>query len=46
MTRVFIELEFEADEVSDEDVYNYLNELMENNCLDWQILKSRNPIEV
>ena len=35
MTRVFIELEFEANEVSEADVYNYLKELMENNCLDW-----------
>ena len=37
MTRVFIELEFEANEVSEADVYNYLNELMENDCLDWNI---------
>ena len=37
MTRVFIELEFETDEVSEADVYNYLNELMENDCLDWNI---------
>ena len=35
MTRVFNELEFEANEVSEADVYNYLKELMENNCLDW-----------
>ena len=35
MIRVEIELEFEGNEVSDADVYNYLNELMDNNCLDW-----------
>ena len=44
-TLVTIELEFEEDEVGDEDVHNYLSELMENNCLDWQIYKSRNPID-
>jgi hypothetical protein len=42
---VTIELEFEEDQVGDEDVYDYLHQLMENDCLDWQILKSRNPIE-
>ena len=35
MTKVFIELEFESQSISDADVYNYLNELMENDCLDW-----------
>ena len=34
--RVIIELEFENNEVCNEDVYNYLNELMENNSLDWE----------
>ena len=45
MARVEIELEFEKDEVSDADVYNYLNELMDNNCLDWNVVKNRNPLE-
>ncbi len=35
MTRVFIELEFEANEVSEADVYNYLKELMFNEQLVW-----------
>ena len=35
MTRVFIELEFEANEVSEVDVYNYLKELMFNEQLVW-----------
>jgi hypothetical protein len=39
-TKVFIELEFEKDEVSDADVHNYLSELMENNCLDWDTNKT------
>ena len=46
MARVEIELEFEKDEVSDADVYNYINELMDNNCLDWNVVKNRNPLEV
>jgi hypothetical protein len=45
MTKIFIELEFESNEVSDADVYNYLNELIDNNCLDWYVHKSRNTIE-
>lgn len=45
MINVCIELEFEADEVSEADVYNYLNELMENECLDWHVNKSRNPMK-
>lgn len=45
MTKVFIELEFESNSVSDKDVYDYLKELMDNECLDWQIYKSRNPID-
>ena len=40
MIRVFIELEFEANEVSEADVYNYLNELMENDCLDWRVINN------
>ena len=34
--KVIIELEFGNNEVTDEDVYNYLKELMENECLDWE----------
>lgn len=33
--RVTIELEFDENEIHDVDVYNYLNELMENNMLSW-----------
>ena len=39
MTKIFIELEFESNEVSDADVCNYLNELIDNNCLDWYVHK-------
>ena len=38
--RVIIELEFENNEVCDEDVYNYLKELMENKCLDWEFAET------
>ena len=35
---VVIYLDFEdGDDISDADVYNYLNELMENKCLDWEV---------
>ena len=33
MTTVTITLEFEADEVTEADVIDYLNELIENDCL-------------
>jgi len=33
--KVTIELEFDDDDVSDAEVYNYLHELMENNILHW-----------
>ena len=34
MTKVIIELEFEGDdEVTEADVINYLNELIDNDCL-------------
>ena len=39
-TLVTIELEFEEDEVGDADVYNYLSELMDSNCLDWNTNKT------
>ena len=34
--RVIIELEFGNNEVTNEDVYDYLKELMENECLNWE----------
>lgn len=37
MVKVLIELEFGADNVGDEDVYEYLNQLMEYECLSWEI---------
>ena len=40
MTKVFIELEFESQSVSDRDVYDYLKELMDNECLDWDTNKT------
>jgi hypothetical protein len=36
-TTVIIELDFETDDVSDADVYTYLDELMENEYLSWEI---------
>ena len=37
MTKVVIELEFDHDDVDNAEIYNYLNELMENECLSWEI---------
>ena len=34
---VAIYLEFDHDDVDDAEVYNYLNELMENGILNWEI---------
>jgi len=36
MDRVIIELEFD-DKPTNADVYNYLNELMDNDCLGYKI---------
>ena len=36
MNKVIIELEFD-DKPTDADVYNYLNELMDNDCLGYEI---------
>jgi hypothetical protein len=36
MNKVIIELEFN-DKPNDADVYNYLNELMDNDCLSYEI---------
>ena len=41
---VVIYLDFEDDDISDADVYNYLNELMENKCLDWEEALDRSVI--
>ncbi len=38
MNKVIIELEFD-DKPTDADVYNYLNELMDNDCLGYEIKK-------
>ena len=37
MAKVVIELEFDHADVDDTEVYNYLNELIENECLSWEI---------
>jgi hypothetical protein len=37
MTVIEINLEFEADEVTEADVYNYINELIENNSLSYEV---------
>jgi len=34
---VVIHLDFDHDDIDDVEVYNYLNELMENKCLGWEI---------
>ena len=39
MTRVIIEMEFENDEVTEADVINYVNELIENDCLAFDTIK-------
>ena len=41
MHRVIIELEFD-DKPTDTDVYNYLNELMDNDCLGYEIKETAN----
>ena len=42
---IIIELEFEHDDVDSAEIYNYLNELMENDCLDWKAaVKSVQPL--
>jgi hypothetical protein len=40
MSKVIIELEFN-DKPNDADVYNYLNELMDNDCLSYEIKEIR-----
>ena len=40
MTRVIIELEFDDDDVTEADVINYVNELIENDCLAFEIVET------
>jgi hypothetical protein len=40
MNKVIIELEFN-DKPNDADVYNYLNELMDNDCLSYEIKETK-----
>jgi hypothetical protein len=42
MNRVIIELEFDDLKPTDADVYNYLNELMDNDCLSYEIKENEN----
>ena len=37
MPKVIITLEFEDDDVDDAEVINYLNELIDQNCLSYEI---------
>jgi len=49
---VVIYLDFEDDDIDDRrkpspsrvEVYNYLNELMENECLDWEIKDEQDDV--
>ena len=40
MYKVIIELEFD-NKPTDSDVYNYLNELMDNDCLGYEIKENK-----
>jgi hypothetical protein len=46
MTKVIIELEFDNRKnnylITDAEVYNYLNELIENDCLSYEIKEINN----
>ncbi len=37
MKTIIIELDFESDDVNESDVINYLNELIEQDCLGWEV---------
>jgi hypothetical protein len=37
MKTIIIELDFESDDVNDSDVINYLNELINQDCLGWEV---------
>ena len=40
MTRVIIELEFDNDDVTEADVIDYLSELIEQDCLAFEIVEA------
>jgi hypothetical protein len=44
--KVTIELEFENEIITSADVINYLNELIDSNCLDFQIHKTEKKNEL
>ena len=37
---IYLDFECDGDNINDSDVYSYLNELMENKSLDWEIGES------
>jgi hypothetical protein len=37
MKTIIIELDFESDDVNDSDVISYLNELIDQDCLSWEV---------
>ncbi len=37
MKTIIIELDFESDDINDSDVINYLNELIDQDCLGWEV---------
>ena len=40
MKTIIIELDFESDDVHESDIINYLNELIEQDCLGWEVKAS------
>ena len=46
MKTVIIELEFDFDDVSDADVTNYLNQLIEDDMLDYEVKAKEDLIEI
>ena len=39
--KVIIELEFNDNDVNELQIYEYITELVENNCLDWEVVKEQ-----
>ena len=37
MKTIIIELDFESDDINDSDVIKYLNELIDQDCLSWEV---------
>lgn len=37
--RIFIELEFDDNDINELQIYEYITELVENNSLDWGVVK-------